>query len=93
MWIEALPASTQTKLETLECVCSLAHHDSKIHSYTPSCKQFRSQSELSLPLLVIGGRVNSESLLVVDWSVLRDCFSLLGLSILRDACFVIDGSF
>ncbi|MCH9670199.1 MAG: TauD/TfdA family dioxygenase, partial [Gammaproteobacteria bacterium] len=31
----ALPADTQTQLRSLEAVCSLAHHDKKINSYSP----------------------------------------------------------
>ncbi|MFT5392702.1 MAG: alpha-ketoglutarate-dependent taurine dioxygenase [Gammaproteobacteria bacterium] len=31
----ALPASTQSSLRSLEAVCSLAHHDKKINSYSP----------------------------------------------------------
>ena len=33
---EALPPAEQAELEELECVCSLAHHDAKIHTYTPT---------------------------------------------------------
>ncbi|MBT6275418.1 MAG: TauD/TfdA family dioxygenase [Chromatiales bacterium] len=32
---EALPSETQSKLRSLEAVCSLAHHDKKINSYSP----------------------------------------------------------
>lgn len=32
---EALDAATQERLEGLECVCSLAHHDAKVHKYSP----------------------------------------------------------
>lgn len=33
---DALDAPTKARLEGLECICSLAHHDAKIHTYTPS---------------------------------------------------------
>lgn len=32
---DALDEATHTRLEGLECVCSLAHHDAKVHSYSP----------------------------------------------------------
>jgi len=32
---EALPPEEQHRLEGLECVCSLAHHDAKIHALVP----------------------------------------------------------
>lgn len=32
---QALPDEQKQRLRTLECVCSLAHHDAKVHSYSP----------------------------------------------------------
>merc|ERR1711937_483667 len=31
----SLSASQREELQGLECVCSLAHHDAKVHSYSP----------------------------------------------------------
>mmetsp|Transcript_46260 Transcript_46260/g.122736 ORF Transcript_46260/g.122736 Transcript_46260/m.122736 type:complete len:335 (-) Transcript_46260:145-1149(-) len=32
---DALDAQTQHRVKDLECFCSLAHHDAKVHSYSP----------------------------------------------------------
>lgn len=46
---EALDEETQARLEGLECLCSLAHHDAKIHSYTPSYPLLSEKARLANP--------------------------------------------
>jgi taurine dioxygenase len=45
----ALDAATQTRLSTLEAVCSLAHHDKKISLYSPAYKTLNPEQRRANP--------------------------------------------
>lgn len=45
----ALGEPTKARLDGLECVCSLAHHDAKIHTYTPTYPLLTPEERLASP--------------------------------------------